>query len=638
MQGKRDLPWRTMRERRFGMSGRIAFDFQAAALDDVELVKVDTRAPVSGIADTEDTPFVKRGGRTMNRMKCLRAALGLLLLVAVACAGAATSDPGSRPTPTSESRPGGIEGTVVDAQGRPVAGMRVGIVSGTAAFPEIAPETDEQGYYQIGSVAAGTFQVSVHDRDGQRVRLESVVVKSGETATLKFSVSVGSAVEKQGALPPLPVIRLRHAGHVYDGVEGSYCWPHSRTDDGSVVGLCADKIRWDGLSSAIPVEEGSSVTLEVEAEEQAQALSAAFYEFDSDTQVTFLELGSGPEWALVVDLLEGVYNVAVFGHWPDGDLTYWFRIQVRPELSTTPAEPPVFFLRQEPAAGPRVVWEAELIGGLVVEEGCLRVNRSDADISYLPVWPPDFTLSIEADAVLLLNGGGEVVASVGQHVRVSGGAVRSAERLDQRVREKLTAGCAGPYWIVGNEVGPAKGTEGAASKTSVFFPKQAPVVGPREVMLALFEGQLVVVDRCLRVNDSGSSISYLLVWPPEYTVRGGADPIQVLDGAGQVVARVGEQVRVSGGEIESVRYLDEQVRQTLPADCAGPYWIVGDEVGPATEEATVPSSAQAGEEVPPDPLGEGDALLRDAQSYAADIGVIWTRPSAGWSSRTRLGN
>ena len=115
----------------------------------------------------------------------------------------------------------------------------------------------------------------------------------------------------------------------------------------------------------------------------------------------------------------------------------------------------------------------------------------------------------------------------------------------------------------------------------VFFPKQAPVVGPREVMLALFEGQLVVVDRCLRVNDSGSSTSYLLVWPPEYTVRGAANPIQVLDGAGQVAARVGEQVRVSGGEIKSVRYLDEQVRQTLPADCAGPYWIVGDEVGPS---------------------------------------------------------
>ena len=171
------------------------------------------------------------------------------------------------------------------------------------------------------------------DRDGERVSLESVVVKSGETATLKFSVSAGAAAGKQGALPPRPVMRRRYAGQVCDGAEVSYCWADYRTDDGSVVGLCVDKItRWDGLSSAIPVEEGSSVTVEVEAEEQAQALSAAFYELDSDSVVRFVELGPGSKAALPVDLPEGVYNVAVFGRWADGDLTYEFRIEVRPDI------------------------------------------------------------------------------------------------------------------------------------------------------------------------------------------------------------------------------------------------------------------------------------------------------------------
>lgn len=36
-------------------------------------------------------------------------------------------------------------------------------------------------------------------------------------------------------------------------------------------------------------------------------------------------------------------------------------------------------------------------------------------------------------------------------------------------------------------------------------------------------------------------------------------------------------VRLSGGETEN---LDEQLRQTLPEDCPGPYWVVGPEVGP----------------------------------------------------------
>ena len=103
------------------------------------------------------------------------------------------------PKPVGDSGPGGIEGTVSGLDGEPVAGMRVGIISGTAAFPEIGPETDEKGYYQIGGVPPGTFQVAVHDSDGQRVGLKSVDVTSGETATLDFSVSAVAGGEQASA-------------------------------------------------------------------------------------------------------------------------------------------------------------------------------------------------------------------------------------------------------------------------------------------------------------------------------------------------------------------------------------------------------------------------------------------------------
>ncbi len=86
---------------------------------------------------------------------------------------------------------GGIEGTVTDLDGKPVTGMRVSIVSGTTSFPEMAPETNEEGYYRIGSVPPGTFEVAVHDREGNRIGLESVVVRSGETSTLNFTISTG---------------------------------------------------------------------------------------------------------------------------------------------------------------------------------------------------------------------------------------------------------------------------------------------------------------------------------------------------------------------------------------------------------------------------------------------------------------
>jgi hypothetical protein len=215
--------------------------------------------------------------------------------------------------------------------------MRVAIISGTAPFPEMAPETDEEGRYQIGGVAPGTFEVAVHDRDGKQIGLDSVVVRSGETAALDFSISGDETIEAGPPLPPRPVMRLHYADQVYEGSEGSYCWPDFRADDGSVVGICADKIRWGEVGDAIPVEEGSTLVLEVEAEGQAQALSAALYEVGSDTQERSVDLG--PEATLLVDLPEGIYNRAVFGRWPEGDLAYEFRLEVRPGSSTTVAPP-----------------------------------------------------------------------------------------------------------------------------------------------------------------------------------------------------------------------------------------------------------------------------------------------------------
>ena len=113
---------------------------------------------------------------------------------------------------------------------------------------------------------------------------------------------------------------------------------------------------------------------------------------------------------------------------------------------------------------------------------------------------------------------------------------------------------------------------------SVYFPRQEPVNGERESMTALLIGELVQVTGCLRVNANHSDTSYLPVWPPDFTLSVEDNIIQVLDREGQVVARVGEEVYMDGGEIGSVVFLAEGVRESLPSDCPGPYWIVGDTV------------------------------------------------------------
>ena len=104
------------------------------------------------------------------------------ILVAAACGGRAelTATP---------ALAGSIEGVVKDSDGQPMLGIRLGIVSGTAPFPEIAPVTDEDGVYRFPGIPPGAFSVAVHDEQGKRIALQSVDVRSGEASRLDFILS-----------------------------------------------------------------------------------------------------------------------------------------------------------------------------------------------------------------------------------------------------------------------------------------------------------------------------------------------------------------------------------------------------------------------------------------------------------------
>ena len=98
-------------------------------------------------------------------------------------------------------------------------------------------------------------------------------------------------------------------------------------------------------------------------------------------------------------------------------------------------------------------------------------------------------------------------------------------------------------------------------------------------MTAVLIGELIVSDGCLRVKaDNGTS--YLLVWPDEqHIVSVEGDTVRIVDRVEgkTVVWHIGEIVRLGGGGGESIEHLDERLRPELPlpANCPGPYWIVG---------------------------------------------------------------
>lgn len=115
------------------------------------------------------------------------------------------------------------------------------------------------------------------------------------------------------------------------------------------------------------------------------------------------------------------------------------------------------------------------------------------------------------------------------------------------------------------------GNSGTASLPDTFFPQQRDT--PNVYMEALLVGELTLVDGCLRLNDSDGN-SFLLIWPPGFSLRNEKDIVQVVDDTGQFVAQVGDNLEVGGGEMPG-GYISQYLTQPLPSGCSGPYWIVG---------------------------------------------------------------
>jgi len=95
------------------------------------------------------------------------------------------------------------------------------------------------------------------------------------------------------------------------------------------------------------------------------------------------------------------------------------------------------------------------------------------------------------------------------------------------------------------------------------------------LMTALLVGKLIVKDGCLRVSASEGDRGHLIIWQPDYFLNSNEGVIEILDRNGEVVARVGEAIRMGGGEVALTENLKRQLREPLPEQCEGPYWLMG---------------------------------------------------------------
>jgi hypothetical protein len=250
------------------------------------------------------------------------------------------------------------------------------------------------------------------------------------------------------------------------------------------------------------------------------------------------------------------------------------------DLLLTPPVLGIAFPRQKPSEGPSVCMAALLIGTLQLEGGCLYVQPLVGEGRLMPIWQPAYTLRLDGDQVLVINGKGEVAARVGEEVNMGGGNGSAEAWVSQQIPSTCQAG----YWIVcGARPNLIKDSELFSldvitnTESTVLFLRYKPALDRQVVDPVSISGRLFTYDyrRCLSLkNEKGADFN--LLWPADWSARLEDNTVVVLDAAGQVVARMGDEVHLRGRSIPQSADVPvyRQLINELPGDCMGPSWLV----------------------------------------------------------------
>ena len=113
--------------------------------------------------------------------------------------------------------------------------------------------------------------------------------------------------------------------------------------------------------------------------------------------------------------------------------------------------------------------------------------------------------------------------------------------------EGLSEDCTEPYLLVGDEVTvfdpKNEATELRLSDPDVLFLRGRIVMGFPSLMAAEGIGELLLDGQCLRLGDSSTTI----IWPAGFTPHSNRGVVHVRNGAGRVIATVGDEIAAGGG-------------------------------------------------------------------------------------------
>ena len=244
-----------------------------------------------------------------------------------------------------------------------------------------------------------------------------------------------------------------------------------------------------------------------------------------------------------------------------------------PDTSPTNSEPApaVVFPRHDAPLGTDRGGEY-FAAQLVLSEGCLRAEvaaQYDANHpgSWLLIWPDGITWDSEAETVRVQDELGRVAARVGDYIRLSRAAFTFEEAAERELVRGPSEDCAEPYFLVGDEVSVfdpgSEATELRLSDPDVVFFRERTFVARHQALLeAAGVGELILDGQCLRLNyDSPREYRPTIIWPAGFTPHVNDGVVEIRNGAGRVVAQVGDQIAGGGG------FFDRG-----SGDCSGPVW------------------------------------------------------------------
>jgi hypothetical protein len=121
-------------------------------------------------------------------------------------------------------------------------------------------------------------------------------------------------------------------------------------------------------------------------------------------------------------------------------------------------------------------------------------------------------------------------------------------------------------------VGGCNANPGSTSPTVAYFP----VLKEHQQQLPLFstvEGELTLEGGCVHLKPVRGEDT-VPIWPVDFSFMVEDREIRIVDDAGQVVATVGDMIKVGGGEVRDRGIVEKLTGDLPPETCKGPFWLV----------------------------------------------------------------